>query len=417
MRNIFFLGTTLFSIGMIKQKSRTENVIDKSVKIFQLCYVSPHSVRSWLKARLGVTVSVMVSVSYILLLLLVEGCFSASVVSGNGTNNRTLSRRKRLLLFPINAQVVITLAAAKLLIFKGPGGNYLISEFDMYYPLPDYRYRISSLRLGQIAMLPNEPKPNPPVPQPAPVSIPMEMDSSQTSVDDPTTHHDEPDHHYGHELTSAELQQYLKDHPETWIPPGYGKERSDQIHSIESQPSHNRTYVKPNGYDEQSWNNFHDVDDHTQAINMWHTNPTEYVERYFPRKKRSLGGGFDYLLDEEEDRFGINQHRDWEHFYHYRERRELFHTLEKEIGERFDFPMKACILRSICEVRGFMLPPGKSMIMDIARAVFSVPLKEELEDEYSAEMRNEKVNCHLLYGEKCPFSIVHLMLFGQLVWK
>ncbi|XP_058455434.1 uncharacterized protein LOC131432884 [Malaya genurostris] len=367
----------------------------------------------------------MRSAAGLFLIIFIMECFSvllaksdtfstgSSFDDATESSNRTLSRRKRFLLFPINGQLVITMAAAKLLIFKGPGGHYLTSEIDMYYPLPDYRYRIASLRLGQIAQLPNEPGPpkkTPPTPAPVMVSQPIPIPMMEEH------HHHHHHDHDGHELTETELQQYLKEHPESWVPPGYGKERSDQLYPPANAESRN-SYANTNDYDELSWNKYLDQDqDHTQAINLWHQDPAEYVERYFPRKKRSLGGGFDYQLDEEPDRFGINHHRDWEHFYHYRERRELYNTLEKEIGDRFNVPVKACILRSICEVRGFMLAPGKSMMMDIARIVFRLPLKEEMDDEYSAEMRNEEVDCHRLYGDKCPFSIVQLLLFGQLVW-
>ncbi|XP_058455451.1 uncharacterized protein LOC131432893 [Malaya genurostris] len=268
----------------------------------------------------------------------------------------TLFRAKRFLLFPINAQLLFTVAGTKGLIFKGPGGYFVLAELDLYHPLPDYRYRISSLRLGETAMLPEEVSKTGPVmvsnPS-SPTPLPLEM---QTEL-----HHDEP------ELSSIEIQQYLKDHPETWIPAGYEQDQSD-------------------------WSPY---------------NPSRYD------RPTHLPVGYEF--PEVNDPFNTSRHRDWEHFYHYRERRELYHSLETEIGERFDFPMKSCILRAICEVRKYFLPPGKSMIMDIIQIVFRIPLHEELQDEYSSAMREESRDCHKLYGKKCPISIVYLILFGKFV--
>ncbi|XP_055543812.1 uncharacterized protein LOC129729328 [Wyeomyia smithii] len=292
------------------------------------------------------------------------------------------------------------MAGAKNMLYPSPASNFLLLEIDMYYPLPDYRYRISSLRLGTIAELPNAPKPvgNSSKAVPTPMPIPMEAPSPK----DTPLHMKDNYFGYGQEASPAEVKQYLKDHPDIYVPPGYGHERSDRVQNV---------YISPHYNGEMSSKNKDDF--HAQALNLWHSSPEDYVERYFPRRKRSIDGPekIDYELEHEEDRFNISHHRDWEHFYHYRERRELYHALEKEVGERFDFPMKACILRSICEVRKMMPATGKSMMVDIARTVFSLPLKEELEDEYSAAMRHEEPDCHKMYGKKCPLSIIQLLLY------
>ncbi|XP_053696611.1 uncharacterized protein LOC128743932 [Sabethes cyaneus] len=345
----------------------------------------------------------MAKVVYFILLLSAEMIWSASVSSDwnpdwhNRTSDRSLSRRKRFLLFPINGQLVITLVGAKNMLFKAPASNFLLLEMDIYYPLPDYRYRIASLRLGTIAELPGAPKPKPPTPIPVPIPMP------------PPSPKPIPMHVDGQEPTAEEVKQYLKTHPETWVPPGYSRDRSDNFKNIYTSQYHHHQEATESPYQE---------DDGTQAINLWHSSPENYIERYFPRRKRSLHGTeeIDYELEEEEDRFNIKHHRDWEHFYHYRERRELYRVLEKEAAERFDFPMKACILRSICEVRDMMPATGKSMMYDIVRTVFSIPLKEELMDEYSTAKRHEERDCHKMYGKKCPISIVQLLLYGKLVW-
>ncbi|KAL1379592.1 hypothetical protein pipiens_014784 [Culex pipiens pipiens] len=247
------------------------------------------------------------------------------------------------------------------MIFKGPGGYFTILELDMYYPLPDYRFRFSKFRL---------------VPE--------------TTTAAPATMSE---HHNGQELSPMEVQQYLKDHPGAWVPPGYGKDRSDWF-PVESYNQHLNKWHQSN----------------------WNTYPSQqYSYRYIPRMKRSSGDSEDEDDLDEDGHLNISHHRDWEHFHHYRERRELYHTLETGIGSKFDFSMKSCILRAICEAQSFLMPPGKSMVMDVVRILFSVPLKEDLHDEYSKAMRGEGLDCHEQYGKHCPISILYLLLFGKFV--
>ncbi|XP_055633588.1 uncharacterized protein LOC129773937 [Toxorhynchites rutilus septentrionalis] len=351
----------------------------------------------------------MAKVMLPLILMIVGGSWSTYVLSSEASSSDTyrtnssnsenvLSRKKRFLLFPLNSYLVVTVSGSKTLIIGGPSGNNFIAELDLYYPLPDYRYRISSLRLGEIAMLPTENK-----------------EPKATAAPPPPAH----EHHDGQELSDTELQQYFKDHPETWTPPGYGKDRSDWF-----PPS---TYNPYPNYSGHSFNygpyyrNHGNRGYQPYKSELWQTDSNDYIRHTIPRMKRSMHGDDNdddddnYVLEEEPDRFNISHHRDWEHFYHYRERRELYHTLENEIGDRFSFPMKSCILRAICEARSFLLPPGKSMIMDIVRIVLSVPLKEELQDEYSTAMREASLDCHGLYGKNCPISILYLILFGKFV--
>ncbi|XP_058817254.1 uncharacterized protein LOC131680556 [Topomyia yanbarensis] len=347
-------------------------------------------------------------VLFLLSLVFVNVCWSISVFQSSALNqsvsnseielfnsSKPLSRKKRFLLFPPGSSLLVTASALKGLLFKGPGGNVLLAELDMFHPLPDYRYRFSAFRLGEIAMLPTEP----PMPVktstvPSPAIIPV------------TTHH-----HENHEVSPEELEAYLKNHPDAYVPPGYGKDRSDWI-SRGAYPGvdyqRQRDYFRPSNY-------YNSYMHQPYKSKLWSADSDDYLQRNYYRAGRSSSGAVDYELEEEEDRFNISHHRDWEHYYHYRERRQLYHTLENGIGNKFDFPMKSCIMRAICEAQNLLLPPGKSMVMDIARIVFSVPLKDELGDDYSAAMRERNLDCHEVYEERCPISILQLVLFGKFV--
>ncbi|XP_053691346.1 uncharacterized protein LOC128739870 [Sabethes cyaneus] len=359
---------------------------------------------------------------FMLTLVLIDGFWSATVVNcgelnrtfpssgdeiGPFKSNRLLSRKKRFLLFPPSAQLLLTVSALKGLIFKAPGGNVLVAELDMFHPLPDYRYRISSLRLGTIAMLPTAPPkvvPPPPLPPPPPPPPPTPP-PAQTSMGS----------HNGHEVSPEELKQYLKEHPDTYVPPGYGKDRSDWF-----KPGTYNPYVDPGERNISKRPKYTYIRNYYNAPNhqpykskLWNYDPEYPYQESYLRSSRSISDENAYELEEEEDRFNISHHKEWEHFYHYRERRELYHTLENEVGSKLNFPMKSCIMRAICEARNLLPRKGKSMMMDIARILFSVPLKADLEDDYSEEMRNQEKDCHKSYGNDCPISILYLMLFGK----
>uniref|UniRef100_A0A1Q3FJ56 Uncharacterized protein n=1 Tax=Culex tarsalis TaxID=7177 RepID=A0A1Q3FJ56_CULTA len=332
-------------------------------------------------------------VKFLLVLNVLEILFVDAYSNESNTTNDSdrdhLSRRKRFLLFPVNGNLLITASGGKAMIFRGPGGNVAILELDLYYPLPDYRYRISKLRLGEIAMLPSLAT-SPP--KPVITASPIDYDN----------------HHDGHEVSPMEVKDYLNDHPDTWVPPGYGNDRSDWFPPgtynpyvkkwRQSYPYNRGGFIQQNR--RQSWNPI--------SSNNY---------RYIPRMKRSSDSWnqLEHKFEDDEDRFNISHHRDWEHFYHYRERRELYHTLETGLGSKFNIPMRSCIMRAICEARSFLQPPGRSMVMDLIRILFSVPLKADLHDEYSKAMRDERLDCHELFGKHCPVSILYLLLFGKFV--
>ncbi|XP_062558143.1 uncharacterized protein LOC134223022 [Armigeres subalbatus] len=275
----------------------------------------------------------------------------------------------------------VTIAAGKILIFRYPATSYGLIEWDLLYPLPDYTNRISQFKLGEIFKKQNGPvllPPTPPQPTttsaPSPPAVPLEH-----------SHHE---HHLGHEVSEMELQSYLKDHPETWVPPGYGKDRSD--------------WFAPNTYDP-----------YPQRVSPTYDAYKLRDQTNFNRMGRAVDDLSDNDFLVEEDRHNISQHRDWESFYHYRERRDLYHAIEHALGKRHRLQMKSCVLRAICEARKLLHTKKKSMMVEMVRLMFSVPLKDDLQDDYSKAMRDDNLDCTAIYGEKCAVSILALLLFGK----
>ncbi|XP_035772843.1 uncharacterized protein LOC118456311 [Anopheles albimanus] len=326
-------------------------------------------------------------------------------------------RKKRFLLFPPGANILLTSSFGKGLVFRGPAGYAVVGELDLYYPLPDYKYQASALKLGKIAMYPPEPKkkPPPPPPPPSPPPPPPMM-----------AHEHGHDHHDGSELSPAEVEQYLKDHPNTWVPPGWGKERADwnldnpyQYRAppqspywatsrvdgytpVQSSPVLDRYLGAGAGSspDYYAWSERHQPGRYPRSILEAARQAEEVEDR---ARAKWLSG----------EAFNISHHSDWEHFHHYRDRRALFDHLEETIGSITGFHMKDCILRSICEAKNMLPPPGRSMTMDLFRVLFSFPLNEALDDDYSNAMRDENVNCGQRYGSGCPMSLLDLVLFGK----
>ena len=190
----------------------------------------------------------------------------------------------------------------------------------MYHPLPDYKNRITQFKLGEISY---PPKPNakpalPPTPPPRSTPPPVPAPPPPPPPP-PATVNDH--HHYANELTEMELQDYIKAHPDTWVPPGYGKDRSDWFPTD--------SYNSYSNYQQQPQATNYIPFDHT----MWDDNPSSSY-----RMKRSSDDDsvIGYHFEEEIDQYNISHHRDWDHYHHYREKRDLFNTLERALGEEYD---------------------------------------------------------------------------------
>ncbi|XP_039758679.1 uncharacterized protein LOC120632756 [Pararge aegeria] len=95
---------------------------------------------------------------------------------------------------------------------------------------------------------------------------------------------------------------------------------------------------------------------------------------------------------------------------HHRQKREFWERLQKAI-EYHNLNGRACILRSICEARSNLAPPGKSLVHDLLRAIFTAPIHEEDFTEEVANVYNEVLDpdyCEQVY--ECPFSLLHFVL-------
>ncbi|XP_053671755.1 uncharacterized protein LOC128721966 [Anopheles nili] len=329
----------------------------------------------------------------LLMLTVVCGELRAAFNESDSVGSRVLSRRKRFLLFPPGSNILLTSFFGKGLVFRGPAGYVVIGELDLYYPLPDYKYHASALKLGKIAMYPPEPKKPPP---PAP----------------PTTAKPAEHHHDGGELTPAEVQEYLKAHPNTWIPPGWGKERADwnTYGAYGSEPGYDSGYWRTGDRGSGTLNRYLGANSWNEAGQPYGRFRRSVVEQALENDREDDHARSRWLSGEA---FNISQHGDWEHFHHYRDRRALFSHLEDTIGAITGFHMKECILRSICEAKNMLPPPGRSMAMDIFRVLFSFPLREDLTDDYSSAMRDDATDCRARYGAGCPASLLDLVLFGR----
>uniref|UniRef100_A0A182FNM8 Uncharacterized protein n=1 Tax=Anopheles albimanus TaxID=7167 RepID=A0A182FNM8_ANOAL len=336
-----------------------------------------------------------------LLLVLLTGalveCSAPNVTSPVVPRNdrpRVLSRKRRFLLFPPGANFIVTISGGKGSMFLTPRGYNLVAEMDMYHPLPDYLYHATSLRLGTVAPYPDETTTTAPSTTPEPLA--------------PTDHHNAI-------LSNQEVEQYLRDHPDTWIPPGWNAQRRTGWSDRPASPPV-RTY--------QSWKS--KLWESTGTDRLYYDNPSIRRLRSNPVRLTKDNRDNDTDNDDDEDelsfwatasgnevKLNISHQRGWEHFHHYRDRRSLYDHLESVVPSFFGFHMKECLLRSICEARNLLPPKGRSMTVDLLRVIFTYPLREELSDEYSRMMRAERPNCHQLFAERCPLSLLQLVLFGK----
>ncbi|XP_053661183.1 uncharacterized protein LOC128710166 [Anopheles marshallii] len=324
---------------------------------------------------------------------------SQLVASQNGTSssanrNKVLSRRRRFLLFPPGANFIVTVSGGKGTIFETPRGYNLVAELDMYHPLPDYMYHATSLRLGEIALYPNE----------------------QTTTIKPTSPSSGEAHH-DHELSEQELNEYLKAHPEAWIPTNWIRDRADYSGSkvTKSGTPNGMKYLQK----DSQYHQYTPVTYQSWKRKLWEStgNDRLYYNNLPPKRVRSLS---DFGTEDKEsslwteaNHLNISHHLGWEHFHHYRDRRSLFHHLETTVSNFFGFHMRECLLRAICEARNLLPPKGRSMTVDILRVIFTYPLKADLTDEYSEMLRAETPNCRELFKDRCRLSVLQLILFGR----
>ncbi|XP_026740944.1 uncharacterized protein LOC113503295 [Trichoplusia ni] len=95
---------------------------------------------------------------------------------------------------------------------------------------------------------------------------------------------------------------------------------------------------------------------------------------------------------------------------HHRQKREFWQKLDSAL-ESYNLNGRSCIYRSICEARTHLAPPGKSLVHDILRSLFSAPVHEEgFKDELNETYREllEPNVCERIHD--CPISLLQVIL-------
>nr|XP_053612016.1 uncharacterized protein LOC128676096 [Plodia interpunctella] len=95
---------------------------------------------------------------------------------------------------------------------------------------------------------------------------------------------------------------------------------------------------------------------------------------------------------------------------HHRQKRNIWETLQTALNYH-NYNGRACILKSICEAKLYLAPPGKSLVHDMLRVVFTSP---SFEEEFRKEVENSFSElldpnfCDIFY--ECPISFIQMML-------
>ncbi|XP_050350345.1 uncharacterized protein LOC126773433 [Nymphalis io] len=95
---------------------------------------------------------------------------------------------------------------------------------------------------------------------------------------------------------------------------------------------------------------------------------------------------------------------------HHRQKREFWERLQNAI-DYHNLNGRACVLRSICEAKSHLAPPGKSLVHDLLRAIFTAPIHEEDFTNEVADTYSEILDpsfCDQI--NDCPFSLLHFTL-------
>ncbi|XP_034833545.1 uncharacterized protein [Maniola hyperantus] len=95
---------------------------------------------------------------------------------------------------------------------------------------------------------------------------------------------------------------------------------------------------------------------------------------------------------------------------HHRQKREFWQRLQHAI-DYHNLNGRACILRSICEAKSYLAPPGKSLVHDLLRAIFTAPVHEEEFNEEVADVYSEVLEpdfCDRV--NDCPISLLNFVL-------
>ncbi|KAH8246814.1 hypothetical protein KR032_000504 [Drosophila birchii] len=109
-----------------------------------------------------------------------------------------------------------------------------------------------------------------------------------------------------------------------------------------------------------------------------------------------------------------NYSKAWQshHYYGHRDRRALFDRFTK-LSSLLGIDVKSCLLRTICDSKRLLLPPGYSMLQDMLRVVFTMPRLDGLEDEYTRIMDREADDCASELKSNCNMNLLIWLLSGK----
>ncbi|XP_044018774.1 uncharacterized protein LOC122859348 [Aphidius gifuensis] len=100
-----------------------------------------------------------------------------------------------------------------------------------------------------------------------------------------------------------------------------------------------------------------------------------------------------------------------------RHRRDLYNKLEV-IMNAMGFNGRSCILRALCEASQRLMPKGNTLVEEMMRIAFSLPLRRVLMSDEPEEHHtytqahrsgNKGARCDVIFGE-CPFSLIDMAL-------
>ncbi|XP_031843982.1 uncharacterized protein LOC116431949 [Nomia melanderi] len=91
-----------------------------------------------------------------------------------------------------------------------------------------------------------------------------------------------------------------------------------------------------------------------------------------------------------------------------RHRRELYANFETALNSQ-NLPGRECVLRTICEAKTLLSPPGVSFVEDVIRLILSNIEDTRKIDHYDIAYRTS-AHCEEAYA--CPFSFLQLLLFN-----
>ncbi|KAH8247861.1 hypothetical protein KR038_011080 [Drosophila bunnanda] len=99
-------------------------------------------------------------------------------------------------------------------------------------------------------------------------------------------------------------------------------------------------------------------------------------------------------------------------YYGHRDRRSLFNHFTK-LSSLLGIDVKSCILRTICDSKRLLLPPGYSMLQDMLRVVFTMPRLDGFEDEYTRIMDRGADDCASELKSNCNMNLLIWLLSGR----